>query len=174
MFSASTVIKSVSGRPTISPSSKTSSQSSSSPSSPTSSNPTSTKALPSSFPATAFATGIPTLPPTAHAHKGASQAATIGVSVGVPVGCLLLALLLYLLYRERRTKRQIRDLQAHMQKTESQPRDQNGRNHPESGFHGDPKISGQWTHELETGPDRRELSGGNENHEMAGRPRWEM
>lgn len=74
----------------------------------------------------------------------------------------MLAALVYLLHRERKTKKQIRDLQAHMQRPEGKPSEQDM---PELTS----KTSPRANLELDPGIDRGELMAGDGRHEMAGR-----
>ena len=100
-------------------------------------------------------------------HHTTSQAAAIGAGIGVPIGILLLASLLYLLYRERRTKKQIHDLQAHVQKAERQSTDLNKQVLPGAGEQDTSRSPARF--EMDTGMDRGELAAGYSMHEMAGR-----
>jgi len=83
----------------------------------------------------------------------------------------LLVALLYLLHREQKTKKQIRDLQAHMQGPESKPSEQDVLS---AGTEWTSKTPARANFELETGIDRGELPASDGRHEMAGKHTWEM
>ena len=100
-----------------------------------------------------------------------SHATAIGAAIGVPIGVLLMAFLLYLLHRERRTKKQIHDLQAHMQNRERQSSEHNL---PTPEYQDVSKPPVPQNYELDTGIDRGELTAGYNVHEAAGRGRSEI
>ena len=138
---------------------------------PSSSGPTTTGVQnPSSTSATTAFAASSSKPAGPQPHS-ASHAVAIGVGVGVPVGLLLLAFLLYLLYRERRTKQEIHDLQEHIQKAERKSLEPEV---PTFGAHENSKRSTLANHELDTGLDRGELTAGYGRHELEGRQRLEV
>lgn len=86
--------------------------------------------------------------------------------MGVPLGLLALGATTLLLYRDRRIKKQIRQLQDHLKDNSEIPSQQGVEEGPK-----DPVISEA---ELETGIDRGELGAGHDSHEAPDRQLHEM
>ena len=86
--------------------------------------------------------------------------------MGVPLGILAFAATALLLYRDRRIKKQIRQLQDHLKDSSESPTQQ--------GVQEESKDIVSNEIELETGVDRRELEAGHDSHEAPGRQLYEM
>ena len=99
----------------------------------------------------------PTSTPSAPAPSSNQRSVALGAGIGVPLGVLVLAAIAMLLYRDRRNKKAIQDLQASLPTNRKAIFDQQPLN-----------ISGppNGRHELPPGIDRGELSTGREHQEL--------
>ena len=86
--------------------------------------------------------------------------------MGVPLGILAFGATALLLYRDRRVKKQIRQLQDHLKDSSDSPNQQ--------GEQEESKDNVSDEIELETGIDRGELGAGHDRHEAPGRQLYEM
>lgn len=168
-YSTITVISSATRSSTSTSSSvQTSSFSSLSPAgaSSSSSGPSSSSPRPSSDSSTSpFTSTSPSTTPGPTAQPTDNHSVALGAGIGVPLGVLLLVILGLLIYRDRRTRKRIADLQNLMSNAKGPT---SGQTVSEiEGF-------GHQLHELPTGLDRGELPNGYENHELPDGPRQEM
>ena len=110
------------------------------------------------------------LPPSATAIQQPSDSRNIaiGAGVGVPLGILALGATAMLLYRDRRVKKQIRQLQEHLRTGSEIPLQQNVQGEAKAPSY----VYGEA--ELETGIDRAELRASDQSHEAPGRQLYEM
>ena len=108
----------------------------------------------------------PTSTPIATPQSSNNHSVALGVGIGVPLGAFIFAALAMLLYRDRRSKKAIRDLQVSMPNAKGAMIVQDSS-----------EFQGQYSeeNELPTGFDRRELPTGHEDHKMpVAMPRYEM
>lgn len=88
--------------------------------------------------------------------------------MGIPLGILALGATAMLLYRDRRVKKQIRQLQEYVRAGSEGPTQQNVQDEPKAPTY----VYGEA--ELETGIDRGELIAGDQSHEAPDRQLYEM
>lgn len=108
----------------------------------------------------------PTAAATPASRPTDSRNIAIGAGVGIPLGLLALAATIALLYRDRKIKKQIRQLQEYTKKANEKP--------IAEVVNYDSEGSIQREYELETGIDRAELRAGHGHHEAPDRQLHEL